>query len=180
MVIFCITDCSSRYKYLAADTPKHDTLSKFFLPEMKWFQLMYLFQDSWPQQSVLKKNAAPEFYFSTKRKPKSKMKLPRFKSEFDIFANHADADWFVWVFIFNFRIFIGSVKSLTEPHKILRGMSHTVWLPFIFRITRSLRRIDVPGWFNAEVIFKLAGIFRNHYIFLIYFYLKNILNFVLC
>ena len=30
MVIFNITDCSSRSKYLAADTPKHDAFSKFF------------------------------------------------------------------------------------------------------------------------------------------------------
>ena len=63
-----------------------------------------IFQVSWPQQSVLKKNAAPEFYSSTKRKPKDKRKLPKLKNEFDTFANLADAVSFVLVFLLNFSI----------------------------------------------------------------------------
>lgn len=111
MVIFCIADGSPRPNYLAVDSPRYDTLIKIFCQKWNDFNWsrgktytsdeLKIFQVSWPQQSVLKKNAAPEFYSSTKRKPKDKRKLPKLKNEFDTFANHADAVSFVLVFLLN-------------------------------------------------------------------------------
>ena len=102
-------------------------------------------------QFVLKKNGAPELYFNIKRNSKSKTKLPKFKKEFNTIANHADADLFVSVLKLNFR-FVGIFRN-TEPESARRNYCHPdAWVHFIFRITRSLRRIDVSRWSHTQVI----------------------------